>query len=183
MVAKAAYAIRSNLVQPERILMLAFNNKAAVDLREKLVDRLTPIGLPANRISAQTFHAFGLEVIGRATGKKPSLAPWLESGDLEQVGRIVDELRDESSSFRGRWDLFRLVFGRDVPEFGAEEPEDWDLVGNKGFRTLRGEIVRSKGERQIADWLYYNGVNYEYEKPYEHETADSLHSQNRPDFY
>ena len=187
MVAKAGYALRRQIVAPEKILLLAFNKDAAAELKARIRDRLLPLGLQADRVAAQTFHAFGLEIIGRATGTKPSLAPWLERGqDVDQVMRIVDELRDSSASFRASWDLFRVVLNRDLPEFGEEEndPEDWDAATKAtGFRTLRGELVRSQGERLIADWLYFNGVSYEYERSYQHPVADETHSQYRPDFY
>ena len=96
---------------------------------------------------ARTFHAFGLDVIGAATGQKPTLAPWLENGgDLRQLMIIVDELKDGNTDFRIQWDLFRLVLSRDLPEFGKEEetPEDWDRDSKAtGFRILQGEVVKS----------------------------------------
>lgn len=187
MVAKAAYALKHGYFEPERILMLAFNNDAAAELRQRLKDRLTPHGLPADRVTAKTFHAFGLEVVGRTTGKKPAVAHWVESGqDLEMLLTLVDELKDRDRSFRSRWDLFRIVLGQDLPEFGKEEesPESWSRETNQqGFRTLNNEIVKSRGEMILANWLFYNGVRYEYEKEYEHDTADATHRQYRPDFY
>lgn len=187
MIAKAGYAVHRGLVSPEQILMLAFNSKAAAELQERITERLAPLGLAADRIVARTFHSFGLSVIGQATGRKPSLAPWLEQGgDIEKLVHIVDELRDSDTGFRTEWDLFRLVFGRDLPEFGKEEedPDAWDpLARRDGFRTLAGEVVKSQGERLIADWLYYNGVEYEYESRYEIDTADASHRQYHPDFF
>jgi DNA helicase-4 len=35
----------------------------------------------------------------------------------------------------------------------------------------------------IADWLFYNGVQYRYEARYEHDTTDAEHRQYCPDFY
>ena len=46
-----------------------------------------------------------------------------------------------------------------------------------------GDVVRSHGERLIADFLFLNGVTYEYERPYVHDVADARHCQYRPDFY
>ncbi len=187
MVAKAGYALHRGYVDPDRVLMLAFNNDAAAELRERVRRRLGPLGLPAGKITAKTFHAFGLEVVGEATGKKPSVAPWVESGrDAEVLLEIVDALKSSDPLFRVTWDLFRLVFGQDLPEFGAEERDTdaWDKAsGREGFRTLQGEIVRSRGEQIIADWFFYNGVAYEYEAPYRVDTADAQHRQYRPDFY
>ena len=187
MVAKAGYVLHRHLVAAENILLLAFNTDAAKELDQRIRERLAPLGLDGDGVHAKTFHAFGLEVIGQATGRKPSLAPWVSDGsDLEKLMRIVDRLRDSDPKFLLKWDLFRLVLSRGLPEFGHEgdSPSDWDS-GTKaaGFRTLQGEVVKSQGERLIADWLFYNGVTYQYERPYEHETVDATHVQYRPDFY
>ena len=187
MVAKAGYALHRQLVPAPKILLLAFNADAAAELQSRIKARLAPLGLPADEIVVRTFHAFGLDVIGKATGKRPTLAPWLEhSGDLRRLLELVDDLKDKSPAFRSHWDLFRVVLGRDLPAFGEEEesPEDWDKdTKATGFRTLNGEVVKSQGERLLADFLFYNGVAYKYEKPYEADTADEAHRQYRPDFY
>lgn len=187
MVAKAGYALHRNVVPPERILLLAFNKEAAKELQQRVHDRLSPLGFASEGIVARTFHKFGLDVIGHATGKKPSLASWLEGGrDLEHLSNLIDGLKDSNPVFRTRWDLFRVVLSRDLPKFGKEfeGAEDRDRNTKKyGFRTLRDEVVKSHGERMIADWLFYNGIDYQYEPTYLHETADSAHRQYHPDFY
>ncbi|MCR6480853.1 UvrD-helicase domain-containing protein [Variovorax sp. ZS18.2.2] len=188
MVAKAGYALHRQLMKPDQILLLAFNNSAAKELQARVRQRLAPLGLDADRIVARTFHGFGLDVIGDATGKRPSVAQWVEEGrEADQLMEIVDELKDRDPVFRAEWDLFRVVLGRDLPAFGKEEdsPEDWDQQDNTktGFRTLQGEVVKSQGERLIADWLFYNGVEYQYEAAYPVDTADPRHRQYRPDFY
>ena len=35
----------------------------------------------------------------------------------------------------------------------------------------------------IANWLFYNGVQYRYEERYQHRTADEEHRQYKPDIY
>lgn len=181
MVAKAGYALHRNLIPADKILMLAFNNAAAKELGARTQERLAPLGLDADKVVAKTFHAFGLEIIGKATGRKPSLAPWLEGGgDIAQLGRIVDVLRATNPPFRLHWDFFRAVLARDYPDPDAESGE---TDKPQAFRTAQGEQVRSTGERMIADWLYFNGVEYVYERSYEVDTADSEHQQYHPDFY
>jgi len=187
MIAKAGYALKNGYCAPERMLLLAFNNDAAKELGQRIKERLEPLGLPAEKVMARTFHAFGLDVIGQSTGKRPSLAPWVDSGkDLECLLEIVDDLKDKSSAFRTNWDLFRIVLGQDLPKFGkeGEAPDAWDRnTKQEGFWTLNNEVVKSRGEQMIANWLFYNGVSYVYEAPYEVETADAQHRQYRPDFY
>lgn len=187
MVAKAGYALKQGYFAPERMLLLAFNNDAAAELRERIKARLEPLGLSAAKVTAKTFHAFGLDVIGQATGKRPSLASWVETGrDQDALLGMVVDLKSVDPVFRTQWDLFRLVFGQDLPRFGKEnaDPEAWDkAAGREGFWTLNNEVVRSRGELLIANWLFYNGVRYVYEGPYEVDTATPQHRQYRPDFY
>jgi DNA helicase-4 len=115
MVARAAYAVSRGFVGPDRILLLAFNKAAAAELQERIAARFAAAGIDSSGVLASTFHSFGLDVIGRATGKKPRLARWLDQGnDVGMVLRIADELRDASASFRYRWDLYRLLFA-DAP--------------------------------------------------------------------
>jgi len=185
MVARAAYAITRGLVAPERILLLAFNGDAAVELQERVDARFAAAGIDRTGVRASTFHSFGLDVIGRATGVKPRLASWLDRGEgLEMMERIVDELRDRNPQFRRRWDLYRLLFARAPIDIEEREPDGWDAHNKEnGYRTFGGDIVRSHGERLIADFLYLNGVTYDYERPYVYPVADASHSQYRPDFY
>jgi DNA helicase-4 len=176
MVAKAAYAIARQIVRPDEILMLAFNDQAAKELGDRVRSRLTG---PAPKTS--TFHAFGLWVIGQALGCKPDVVDLRDDG-LGRLSRLIDELRDEDPGFRRDWDVFRLVFGRPLDE-GDGPHDDLDGAPSGAFETLNGELVRSQGEQLIANWLWLNGVAYEYERPYEHDVADAGHSQYRPDFF
>lgn len=185
MVARAAYAISRGFVAPDRVLMLAFNSDAAAELQERSRRRLAALGLRTDGLSATTFHSFGRSLIGHATGRKPTIAPWVENRrDVEKIVEIIDGLRDSSPDFRYKWDLYRLLYSRvsDAPDAGERDSYDQD-TRTPGFRTFAGETVRSEGERMIADWLYLNGVEYRYEQPYCHDVADQDHAQYRPDFF
>lgn len=186
MVAKAGYAIVQGICQPEQVLLLAFNRKAAEELGERLQQRLA--GVPkADAITAKTFHGFSMTVIAQATGAKPMLAPWLERDgqDIHQIADIIRSLESSDADFAHQWAEFRVIFAQDIGRWDLpEEPEDWDAsTGARGFRTAQGEVVRSKEERTIANWLFHHGVRYVYEQPYEHPTADTEHRQYLPDFY
>jgi DNA helicase-4 len=185
MVARAAYATHRGFVSPERILLLAFNKAAADELQQRVQQRLTATGIDPTGIRASTFHSFGLDVIGKASGARPRPAPWLETGrDLPVLQEIVDHLRDSSPDFRYKWDLFRLLFANVDPSPAAGDHDHYDPETREtGFSTFNGKYVRSHGERLIANWLYLNGVTFEYERQYAHRTASAEYSQYRPDFY
>ena len=186
MVARAAYAVSRGFVSADRILLLAFNKAAAAELQERVAARFAAAGIDASGLRASTFHSYGLDVIGAATHEKPRLAKWLDrpGGDTEMVVRIVDELRDASETFRYSWDLYRLLFANMPTDINQGTPDDYDMAASKtGYRTFAGDVVKSHGERLIADFLFLNGVTYEYERTYSFNTASATHSQYRPDFY
>jgi len=185
MVARAAYAVSRGFVSPERILLLAFNKAAATELQERVTARFKNAGIDSSGIRASTFHSFGLSVIGRASGEKPRLAQWLDQGqDVDMVMRIVDKLRDASELFRYHWDLYRLLFANAPTDLDEKVPDGYDkAAGVTGYKTFSGVVVKSHGERLIADFLYLNGVEFQYEKAYDYPVADETHSQYRPDFY
>ncbi|NIJ67673.1 UvrD-helicase domain-containing protein [Xanthomonas sp. 60] len=186
MVAKAAYAVQRRIAEPEAIILLAFNKEAATELQQRADTAFARVGLGGSRVQARTFHALGLAIIGKATGRKPDVPDWAVDATLgfRKLAELVDGLKDRSFAFRAQWDMFRLVFGRDLPALGHEGAADgWDKEGSAYLRTLNGERVRSMEECVLADWLFYNGVAYQYERRYAFDTATDTFRQYRPDFF
>ena len=73
MVGRAGYLIDSGQAKANDILMLAFANKAAAEMQERIDKRLGKCG-----ITASTFHKLGKEIIAKVEGKQPSLTPFAE---------------------------------------------------------------------------------------------------------
>jgi DNA helicase IV len=183
MVARVGYALHEGLVKPEQILVLAFNRAVAKELQSRIKARLAGFD-GVDTITVKTFNAFGLSVIGKATGRKPSLAEWAEPGrDSAMIVEIIDNLRTSDDTFRHDWDLFRTVYGQHIGAWNEPAQANASSNGQRGILTANGEIVKSKEERMIADWLFYHGVQYQYERRYEHDTATEHHRQYRPDFF
>ena len=60
--------------------------------------------------------------------------------------------------------------------------EYYEYVESHELRTLQGELVRSFEECEIANWLYINGIAYEYEPVYEHELPENDRGAYTTDF-
>jgi len=178
MVAKAAYAIHRGFVAPERIVMLAFNKKAAEELAERAKKSFGRLGMKDVSVEASTFHALGLQIIGKATGERPDIPDWAFDtvSGLRKLGQIIQQLMERFPIFKKLWDLFRTVFGLD-------SPKTWDAQGGERIRTADGKHVRSQEEAILCNWLFFHGVNYCYEAPYEFKTATPDRRQYKPDFY
>ena len=79
-----------------------------------------------------------------------------------------------------------LLFGQVLPkyefDFGSlEEYEDY--LRTNPPQTLRGEAVKSYGEKDIANWLTQHGIRYEYEAEYPVDTRTEQYGQYHPDFF
>lgn len=187
MVARAAYSIARGLNAPNEVLMLAFNRQAADELQARTASAFARIGLSTDGLQARTFHALGLQVIDQATGRKPHVPEWAvdATAGIEQLADLVDDLKDRSLDFRTQWDMFRLVFGHDLPDTGIAltQADGHDRKGRPYARSLKGEALRSQEECLIANWLFYNGVDYAYEVPYLHDTRTPDRQPYCPDFH
>lgn len=182
MIAKTGYVLQQGLAEPDQILLLAFNRDAAAELRQRVADRLADVE-GTERLTAMTFNAFGRRVLSEVAGTMPSLAAWVGSTgqEVEKIVEIVDGLRGSNPEFAFEWDTFRTVYSR--PAGTAGTSEDAASASGTLHRTANGDYVRSKEERLIANWLFYQGVTYSYEREYEYPTATRDHGQYRPDFF
>lgn len=180
-IAKTAYLIHKGLQRPADILCLAFGRAAASEMSARLRDKL------GVQVEARTFHALGLEILAAVEGKVPSLSSLAEDDAKLQI-----LIRDMVFAFLSQKGKFARVFAEWFQSYFAPYRSLWDFdslgdyweyVVDRDIRTLKGERVKSFEECEIANWLYLNGIDYEYERKYEHDLASRYHRQYKPDFY
>ena len=183
-VAKAGWLLRRGYRHPSELLLLAFARDAQKEMAERIRDRL---GAEAVRgLTVRTFHSLGMSIIGAAEEKSPTLARVAEDNRalLDLLKQIVAELlRDpKHSRILMKWFQDQFVPYKSAHEFRTYG-EYWDYIRRYEILSLKGEQVKSFEECEIANFLYLNGVPYEYERAYEHDTATSEKRQYQPDFY
>ncbi|WP_287475200.1 UvrD-helicase domain-containing protein [Thalassococcus sp.] len=178
--AKAAYLVKAEIRKPHELLLLAFAKDAATEMSERIEARC---GEP---IAARTFHALAYEIIGSVEGEKPPLAP-TASDDKAFLSLIKDILRDIVSRMT---DIANTMIGW-FAGFFEDFPTAWDYqsahqwyseVESRNLRSLKGDTVASFEELMIANWLYLNGIAYEYEPTYEHKLTGTGRRAYTPDF-
>ena len=184
MVAKAGWVVERGDRRPEELLLLAFERDARNELAERIEKRLgEQAGLDMH---VQTFHSLGLSIIGEVEGRRPVLAKTATDNRalLDLLKGIIGALLGHREHGRAliQWLAYSARPYRSQHEFRSLG-EYYDYIRNQEIRSLRGELVKSFEECTIANFLYLNGVRYEYERLYEHDTATATKSQYRPDFY
>ncbi len=145
---KVAHLVRNEGVPPPEILVLAFNRKAAEEVRERLPDDLADA-----RVA--TFHAFGRRVLAGA-GAAPTMSKLAE--DESQLDRAVDGILGEllvdprQSDAVTDFILSHRAAYRSQFDF-ATPGEYYDYVRRSELRTLSGDLVKSFEELAIAKFL------------------------------
>lgn len=178
--AKAAYLVKAEIRKPSELLLLAFAKDAATEMSERIEARC---GVP---VAARTFHALAYEIIGQVEGEKPPLAP-TATDDKAFLSLMKDILRHVVAT---AGDIAQTVIGW-FAGFFDDFPSEWDFktkhewyaqIESRNLRTLQGETVNSFEELLIANWLFRNGIAYEYEPSYEHKLEKTGRRVYTPDF-
>ena len=176
-VGKVKYLTEIRGVAPERILLISYTNKAASELTERVA---------ADGFKGYTFHKLAIDIIGYTTGVKPSICDNTDSLFVD----IYHKLLEKSS--------FKKCIMEYFVDYQTKEA-DWEWRINERREQLseqknvqlkamfpdmdgRAIYVRSEQEQKICFALSSLGVKFRYEEPYEHQLADEMHSQYRPDF-
>lgn len=187
---KVKYLIEQKKVKPENILLLSFTKKTVEELNE----RLENIGLSTR---ATTFHKLGYDTIKKYQTTVPAITnantltnvvkTYLEkeiSDDPEAVEAFIKyvacymNIPDEAENYDSLGEKLDVEKGIDFQTLKSKcEPKDLNMVANVALDTMQGEKVKSVEELTIANFLYLNGIEYEYEKAYPYG------EMYRPDFY
>lgn len=184
-VARAAYVVKKGFVSPDSILILAFGKKAKEELEYRIETRFAHAGINSTGLKVSTFHSLGLEILGHIRGEKPRLAPWIDEGrEIEKIVNIAKTLSQGDPTFLYKWNLYRHLYSDQIDNSGEREQDGWNRISKaRGFETFSGVVVKSYGEKKIADFLFWHGIQFEYEKRYAQVTANEFYSHYRPDFY
>ena len=204
MAAKVKYLVDKLHIKPEEIIMLSFTKKSSEDLDEKVNDILD-LG-----ISVSTFHSLGMKFIRKFYPYPVQIVGENEQKEIvcsyiKELYKDKTKLRELIFLFKqyGNRNYIARGFIENFDKFDTFEDyfEDYKkrkynieaskkggihkyllnrLSSEKSLYTIRNEKVKSIGELRIANFLYINGIDYEYEKLFE-EKVDEDRSY-KPDF-
>ena len=178
-VGKVEHLVRNRGVSPKEILVLAYNNAAASELRQRL-----PKDIAAAKVA--TFHAFGGEIINESEERRYSVSKLARDEKLlrKAIENIIEGLlKDPRHSSKLRL-FFSYHLNHYSSPFDFATPEGYrQYVRSIERRTLSGDRVKSFEELIVANFLSLNGIKFIYENPYLIETATRKRRQYRPDFY
>lgn len=176
-VGKVKYLTEIKGIAPERILLISYTNKAAAELTERMA---------TNGLKGYTFHKLAIDIIGKTTGIKPSICDNTDSLFVDIYHKLLDK-----SSFKKNIVEYFIDYQTNETDWEQRKNERREQLSEQKNVQLkamfpdmdgRAIYVRSEQEQKICFVLSSLGVKFRYEEPYEHQLADEMHSQYRPDF-
>lgn len=196
MAAKVKYLVEKQSVPPEDIMVISYTNKAVSELKRRINKGLK---IPA-RIA--TFHSFAFDIVRRAHEDPPEVNIASYNIILDMLAKqIFDnkqlmrslvlfmgyyfDLPEDVFQFKtlNEYHLYRAALDYETLKSGlGEYIQKAAQRRSKTTRTITGEFLRSVQEVQIANFLYLNGIDYTYEKPYPCPLPRA-HKKYTPDFF
>ena len=199
---KYFYLIKKQLISPTKILILSFDNVVQKDIIKKIKPfNITPI--------TKTFHALGKMIIESKFGHKKAFGKVAREDKqnllvteninicIERAKLFNPDIESSLIEFRALCPFHRIeTFANSIEEYNSaistypyvrEKYRTGDEDRSLTIPSLQpGVYVRSQEELTIANFLYLNSVNFEYEKPFKLTVDISVRHDDRPyhpDFY
>lgn len=176
-VGKVKYLIERKGIAPNKILLISYTNKAALELTERM-------GEP--KLRGYTFHKLALDIIGQITGKKPSICEKTDSLFINIYHNLLSDKKFKKAIIE-----YFIDYQIQQEEWEKRKQERRDILSEQKrlqIKTLLPDMdgntiyVKSKQEQKICFALSSLGIKFRYEEPYEFQVADEMHSQYKPDF-
>ena len=180
--AKVKYLVEKQGIDPKDILVISFTNKAVNELKERIIGQLhieCPIA---------TFHSTGNAILHIHNPEKLNI---VDDSKLYYV--VQDYFRNSVLKNESAVNNLILFFATyfDAPYEGKDLNAFFNHLAKSNFTSIRSEleefkqqvidtrtkkavtiqseIMRSNQEVEIANFLYLNGIDYEYEPLYQYD--------------
>ncbi len=198
MTAKVKYLINKCNYNEKDIAIVSFTNKECDEIKDKLQN-----GFELNNIDVYTFHKLGLILLRSSTNKKLDIIE--TSGQfkifINYIKNILFKNKEKFNNFYNAFnDILNLsdnfknfnnfkeyhdyLYKRKYTKNNTDLKKYIEAEVNKRknyYKTIKGEVVKSKEEVDIANFLYLNSIDYEYEKSINKNIKNN--KTYKPDFY
>ena len=196
MAAKVKYLVEKKHIDPEEIIVISYTNKAIGELRDRINKGLQ---IPAKIC---TFHAFAFDIVRKFSDEPPEvnfssysiISEILEKSIFDNKALMRNLVLFLGYYFDLAEDVFKFENLNQYHQYKAAQDYETLKSGlgeyvkrvenqrSKKIKTITGEYLRSVQEVQIANFLYLNGLDYEYERVYPFGSP-SNRKKYTPDFY
>lgn len=159
--ARAAVSVRDEKLSSNQVMIVAFNKAAASEIRS----RVQNIGRLPEFNNARTFHSLAYQLV---KSQKRLLFDAGGHPSAREQSRFVQRMMQRilNPAFKEAMVEFFRAELEEIEELGRDLPPQEYLTFRRSLEqvTLRGERVKSSGEKYISDFLFEHGIEYRYER-------------------
>lgn len=176
-VGKVEYLTKILHVNPQKILLISYTNKAAAEL----TDRMNIQGL-----RGYTFHKLALDILAKESKEKSSICDNTDSVFVSIFHELLQDKKFKKAILEYFIDY--EVQDSEKEKKANEKRQQLSALKSGKIKALFPDMdgnpiyVRSEQEKKLCFVLTSLGVKFRYEEAYEHPLLDEQHSQYRPDF-
>ena len=159
---------------------MTYTKEASNEMLERLENNFN-----ITQVKVVTIHSFSFEIVRKSS--KQRLETLKEYRFKRFIARKIKEnIETTDSDFQSFYYKMMLHYNDDyIDEVDFETKADYVAEMRKmRYTTLKGEDVKSLAEKEIANFLYINRIEYEYEQTVNWLKDDSTEDRvYQPDFY
>ncbi len=202
--AKVKYLVEKQNIDPKEILVISFTNKAVQELKDK-INKDLDIACPIT-----TFHATGNAILRKNDPERLNiydnsklyflLQDYFKRSILQNESLVNNLILFFASYFDAPYEgnelnnFFNKIAKANYSTLKSDLDEfKQDIIDSRSKKkeTINNEVLRSYQEVEIANFLYLNGIDYQYEPIYKYNiefsrkpyTPDFIIRQNNKEAY
>lgn len=185
---RIAYMIGKGIVKPSSVLALTFTNKAAAEMKKRIIDILSGQNIDASKLFAGTFHSFGALLLRRHAqkqGRTPSFSIY-DREDSLKVAKVL--CKDTSLSIKPA-QLLSLLSRAKNTVIHPDAYED-EFKEKASLLHAYNTALKKNNAFDFDDLIYqsllllesHSDILREYQKRYTHIFVDEYQDINRAQY-
>ena len=178
LISKFLFLLEKEHLSPQSLIILTFNKSVTLEISERINNILEKSNKSLKNIQSnpvQTFHKL-------ANNYAFNTGEILATDRTNFIRLLISHMEKTNPSFKR--DFYNFIREENLPLKNErfKNPEEYYMyLRNHKEKTLNGELVKSKGEKWIADFLFEHGIDYFYEYSFyilKIKPDDILHSDD-----
>lgn len=160
-IGRVLYLLDHLKANEKSICVLAFNKNAAEEIKERLKSKVKrkkdKTSGNLSNIDVKTFHSLAYQYADTTNR--------ILSNDKNKfIKLILEDLKESDPAFQKEVYKFFRKESTQIDKKNFSNPESYyAYIRNMHYQSLKGDTVKSWGEKWIADYLYEHGIDYYYE--------------------
>lgn len=156
---KTLMAVKTENIKPDEVMILAFNRLAKEEIKTRIQKKIPDFS------NSRTFHSLAYSIVNPSGDILKDDADSLSARQNRRI--FVQEVLEKHLSHdlvQSFYNMYRNTEVDNLTEKSEIDKYEERKSKIRPYVTLKGEKVKSRAEKYIADFLFERDIDYRYEK-------------------